>query len=58
MTGERKEKMFFMANDFVYHLYQNRKIDFKKYMEVLELISICSDYDGELDEVSELFQLL
>ena len=58
MTGERKKKMFFMVNDFVYHLYQNRKIDFKKYTEVLQLISICSNCDAELDEVSELFQLL
>ena len=58
MTGERKEKMFFIVNDFVYHLYQNRKIDFKKYIEVLQLISRCSNYDAELDEVSELFQLL
>ena len=57
MTGERKEKMFFMVNDFVYHLYRNRKIDFKKYTEVLQMISGCSNYNAELDEVSE-FQLL
>ena len=57
MTGERKEKMFFMVNDFVYHLYRNRKIDFKKYTKVLQMISGCSDYDAELDKVSE-FQLL
>ena len=58
MIGERKEKMFFMVNDFVYHLYQNRKIDFKKYTEVLELISVYSNCDAELDKVSDLFQLL
>ena len=55
MTGERNKKMFFIVNDFVFHLYRNRKIDFKKYMEVLELISVCSDCDAELDEVSKLF---
>ena len=58
MTGERNEKMFFMVNDFVFHLYQNRKIDLKKYTEVLQLISVFSNCDAELDEVSKLFQLL
>ena len=58
MKGERKEKMFFMVNDFVFHLYRNRKIDLKKYTEVLQLISVCSNCDDELDEVSDLFQLL
>ena len=58
MTGERNEKMFFMVNDFVFHLYRNRKIDLKKYTEVLQLISVCSNCDAELDKVSKLFQLL
>ena len=58
MTGERNGKMFFMVNDFVYHLYRKRKIDFKKYMEVIQLINVCDDGDTELDDVSELFQLL
>ena len=50
--------MFFMVNDFVYHLYRKRKIDFKKYTEVIQLINVCDDGDTDLDEVSELFQLL
>ena len=47
-----------MVNDFVYHLYQNRKIDFKKYTEVLQIIHICGECDAGLGEVSNLFLLL
>ena len=58
MLQEQKEKVFFMVNDFIYHLYRNRKIDFKKYIQVLQMIDTCSECDVGLGDVSNLFLLL
>ena len=47
-----------MVNDFVYHLYQKRKIDFKKYSQVLQMIETCGECDARLGDISNLFLLL
>ena len=58
MSQEQKEKEMFMVNDFVYHLYHERKIDLNRYMETLQLIQKCGECDAGLGDVSNLFILL
>ena len=58
MSREQKEKVFFYRESLCLSFIPKKKIDFKKYTEVLQIIQTCGKCDARLGKVSNLFLLL
>ena len=55
MSIEQKQRAYFMVNDFVFSLCQNKKINLTKYMDILQLFAKYNLCNFRLGDVSDIF---